>query len=150
MNTAIANAPARGTRRAARSSRGAALLVSLGAILYGVLAGCVSRGDWKATPAIAPQDLAAGRTLAMATVTTAAWPTDSWWQGYGDPQLDTLINESFVGSPSLEMAQARLRAAQAQATKARAAREPTTTIDAQVTKQRYPENGLYPPPFAGS
>ena len=126
------------------------LSVALGAMLYAVLAGCVSRGDWHATPAIAPQNLIANRTLANATVAPEAWPTDTWWTGYGDPQLDALIAESFEGSPSLEIAQARLRSAQSQATRAKAAREPTTTVDAQVTKQRFPENGLYPPPYAGS
>jgi NodT family efflux transporter outer membrane factor (OMF) lipoprotein len=126
------------------------LSVALGAMLYAVLAGCVSRGDWHATPAIAPQNLIANRTLANATVAIEAWPTDTWWTGYGDPQLDALIAESFEGSPSLEIAQARLRSAQSQATRAKAAREPTTTVDAQVTKQRFPENGLYPPPYAGS
>jgi NodT family efflux transporter outer membrane factor (OMF) lipoprotein len=126
------------------------LSVALGAMLYAVLAGCVSRGDWHATPAIAPQNLIANRTLANAAVAPEAWPTDTWWTGYGDPQLDALIAESFEGSPSLEIAQARLRSAQSQATRAKAAREPTTTVDAQVTKQRFPENGLYPPPYAGS
>ena len=124
--------------------------VALGAMLYAVLAGCVARGDWHATPAIAPQNLIANRTLASATVAPEAWPTDTWWTGYGDPQLDALVAESFEGSPSLEIAQARLRSAQSQATRAKAAREPTTTVDAQITKQRFPENGLYPPPYAGS
>jgi NodT family efflux transporter outer membrane factor (OMF) lipoprotein len=126
------------------------LSVAPGAMLYAVLAGCVSRGDWHATPAIAPQNLIASRTLANATVTPEAWPTDTWWSGYGDPELDALVAESFDGSPSLEIAQARLRAAQSQATRAKAALRPTTTVDAEVTKQRYPENGLYPPPYAGS
>src|SRR5690348_4157676 len=107
-----------------------ALLVILGAISYAALAGCVSRGDWHATPAIAPQNLIANRSLAGATVTPQAWPTDTWWTGYGDPQLTALIEESFMGSPSLEIAQARLRAAQSQATRAKAARLPTTTVDA--------------------
>ena len=124
--------------------------IALGAMLGVVLAGCVSTGDWHAAPAIAPQNLVASRTLANATVSPAAWPTDTWWSAYGDPQLDALITESFQGSPSLEIAQARLRAAQSQATQAKAARLPTTSVDAQVTKQRYPENGLYPPPFAGN
>ena len=127
-----------------------ALLVSLSAIAYVALAGCVSRGDWHATPAIAPQNLIANRSLAGAAVTPQAWPTDTWWTGYGDSQLAALIEESFMGSPSLEIAQARLRAAQSQATSARAARFPTTTVDAEVTRQKSPEHGLYPPPYAGS
>jgi NodT family efflux transporter outer membrane factor (OMF) lipoprotein len=115
-----------------------------------LLAGCVSRGDWHAAASIAPESLAAKRTLANAPVTPTAWPTDTWWTGYGDPQLDALIKEAFAGSPSLEMAQARLRAAQSQATRARAARAPSSAVDAEVTRQRYPQNGLYPPPYAGS
>ena len=129
--------------------RAAAALV-LGAMASVVLAGCVARGNWHATPAIAPQNLIASRTLANATVTADAWPTDTWWTGYGDPQLNTLITESFEGSPSLEIAQARLRAAQAQSVRAKAARLPSTSVDAQVTRQRFPENGLYPAPLAGS
>jgi NodT family efflux transporter outer membrane factor (OMF) lipoprotein len=120
------------------------------AAIVAALTGCVERGDWHATPAIAPQNLIASRTLAGATVDAKAWPTDTWWTGYGDPQLDNLIEESFMGSPSLEIAQARLRAAQSQVTRTKAARLPLTSIDAQVEKQRYAENGLYPPPYAGS
>jgi NodT family efflux transporter outer membrane factor (OMF) lipoprotein len=127
-----------------------ALLASVGAMSFAALAGCVSRGDWHATPAIAPQNLIASRSLAHAPVSPQAWPTDSWWTGYADPQLNALIDESFMGSPSLEIAQARLRAAQSEATRAKAARLPTTTVDAEVTKQRYPEHGVYPPPYAGS
>jgi NodT family efflux transporter outer membrane factor (OMF) lipoprotein len=124
--------------------------LTLGATLSVVLAGCVERGDWHATPAIAPQNLIANRTLANASVNPIAWPTDTWWTGYGDPQLDALITESFEGSPSLEIAQARLRAAESQAVRAKAARLPSTSVDAQVTRQRFPENGLYPPPYAGN
>jgi NodT family efflux transporter outer membrane factor (OMF) lipoprotein len=124
--------------------------VLLGSVLGMLLAACVSRGDWHATPAVAPENLIAKRTLASAAVSPAAWPTDTWWSGYGDPQLDTLIDEAFAGSPSLEIAQARLRAAQAQATRTRAARAPTAAVDGEVTRQRFPENGIYPPPFAGS
>jgi len=124
--------------------------LALGAMISFVLAGCVERGDWHATPAIAPQNLIASRILADVRVKPDNWPTETWWTGYGDPQLDALITESFEGSPSLEIAQARLRAAQAQSIRAKAARLPTTSVDAQVTKQRFPENGLYPPPLAGS
>jgi NodT family efflux transporter outer membrane factor (OMF) lipoprotein len=115
-----------------------------------LLAGCVSRGDWHAMPTVAPENLVAKRTLANAPVNPSAWPTDRWWSSYGDPQLDTLIKEAFAGNPSLELAQARLRAAQSQTTRARAARLPSTVVDGEVTKQRFPQHGLYPPPYAGS
>src|SRR5271166_4851319 len=44
----------------------------------------------------------------------AAWPGNGWWHTYGDPQLDTLIEEALRGSPDIDLAQARLHAAMAQ------------------------------------
>ncbi|HVH83326.1 MAG TPA: efflux transporter outer membrane subunit, partial [Steroidobacteraceae bacterium] len=113
------------------------------------LSGCVDRGGWKATPEIAPAQLTAARTLAATPVDAAAWPADGWWHGYGDPQLDALVAEAIAGSPSLTAAEARLRAAQGQALAVGALKLPNVALDAEVTRQRYPENGLYPPPFAG-
>jgi NodT family efflux transporter outer membrane factor (OMF) lipoprotein len=149
MNTRIEKAFVAGAD-ATRETRWRAVLAALGAAMHVLLAGCVSRGEWHATPAIAPQSLAASRTLADATISSDAWPTDAWWSGYGDPQLNTLIDESFTGSPSLEIAQARLRAAQAEVTRAKGVRAPSTVVDAEVTRQRYPENGFIPPPYAGN
>ena len=60
------------------------------------------------------------------------------------------MNEAIQGSPFLTTAEARLRAAQAQAVAARGARLPSVALDAEATRQRYPEHYLYPPPFAGS
>ena len=120
------------------------------AVLGLSLAGCVDRGDWKPAPQLAPQSLKAERTLAGSNLDPAAWPADGWWRSYGDAQLDALVGEALAGSPTLEIAQARLRAAQAQAISAGAARLPSTALDAEATRQRYPEHGLYPPPFAGS
>lgn len=114
------------------------------------LAGCVDRGDWKATPKVEPNSLSAEHTLQGTKLDAAAWPTDQWWRGYGDPQLDALVDEALAGSPSLEIAQARLRAAQAQAVSAGAARAPAVAANGELTRQRYPEHGLYPPPYAGS
>ena len=127
-----------------RSYRAAALSIAV------ALSGCVDRGGWKPAPQLAPETLTAQHTLADAKLDPAAWPADGWWRGYGDPQLDALVDEALAGSPSLQIAEARLRAAQAQALNAGATRLPAVSLDAEATRQRYPENGLYPPPFAGS
>ena len=148
MQTEITSAGARDRMRAASLARQSAMF--LGAASCLALAGCVARGNWKAGKPLAPAGVAASRTLASAQVDAAAWPADSWWRRYGDPQLDGLVGEALAGSPSLEIAQARLRAAQAVATRAGGARQPSMTVDAEVNRQRYPEHGLYPPPFAGS
>ncbi len=122
----------------------------LAPLLALALAGCVDRGGWQPTPQLAPQKLALGRTVADAQLEPSAWPAEDWWRRYGDVQLDAVIDEALAGSPSLATAQARLRAAQGRAVAARAARLPTTTVSAQATRQRYPEDYLFPPPFGGS
>jgi NodT family efflux transporter outer membrane factor (OMF) lipoprotein len=125
-------------------------ILLLAPVLAMTLGGCVDRGGWQPTPQLAPQALGLSHTAADAQIEPSAWPADGWWRRYGDAQLDALVDEALAGSPSLATAQARLRAAQGRAIAARAARLPTTTVDAQATRQRYPENYIYPPPLAGN
>jgi NodT family efflux transporter outer membrane factor (OMF) lipoprotein len=122
----------------------------LGTALAAALCGCVDAGGWKAAPQLAPAQLTAEHTLSGAPVDAAAWPGDGWWHGYGDPQLDALIAEAIAGSPSLTGAEARLRSAQGQALAVGALKLPNVSLDAQATRQRYPENYIYPPPYAGN
>src|SRR5213080_1386608 len=126
------------------------LPVVLPLALAATLAGCVERGGWKSAPRLEPRSLTASQALAGAKIDAAAWPAEGWWRGLGDPQLDALVDEALAGSPSLEVAQARLRAAQGDAIAAGAARLPAGALDAETTRQRYPEHGLFPPPYAGS
>jgi NodT family efflux transporter outer membrane factor (OMF) lipoprotein len=128
-------------------NRCSALILSVAAA---ATAGCVDRGDWKPAPQLAPPTLSTEHTLASASVAASAWPADGWWRAYGDAQLDELVQQALAGSPSLEIAQARLRAAQGQALAAHAARLPQASVNASVERQRFPENGLYPPPYGGS
>jgi NodT family efflux transporter outer membrane factor (OMF) lipoprotein len=114
------------------------------------LAACVDRGGWKPAPQLSAQAVSASRTLGDARVQPAAWPGDGWWHAYGDPQLDALVDEALRGNPSLQTAEARLRAAQGQAVAARATRLPTVALDGSIERQRFPVNGLYPPPYGGS
>src|SRR5581483_55152 len=53
-------------------------------------------------------------------------------------------------SPSVRVADARVRKALAAAGVANAARAPQITGSADVTRQRFPEHGLVPPPFGGT
>ncbi|MDE2136028.1 MAG: efflux transporter outer membrane subunit [Gammaproteobacteria bacterium] len=133
-----------------KSRSSSILSASVGAALAAVLAGCVDRGGWHAAAQVAPAQLSAAQALAPAAIDTAAWPAEGWWRAYGDPQLDQLVDEALAGSPSLTVAEARLRAAQAQALATGALQLPGVALDAQAQRQRYPENGLYPPPFAGN
>jgi NodT family efflux transporter outer membrane factor (OMF) lipoprotein len=126
------------------------LAFALALMSCALVAGCIHDRDWHAPGPVAASSLATERTLATAQINEDAWPDDNWWHAYGDPQLDALMTEALAGSPSLRIAQARLRQAQAVATSASAARFPNTTVDAEATRQRYSANSIYPPPFAGN
>jgi NodT family efflux transporter outer membrane factor (OMF) lipoprotein len=75
---------------------------------------------------------------------------DTWWEACGDPRLAGLIAQALAGSPTIQVAQARLQRAQAQEMLVSGAELPQVQLTGQVDRQRFPEHGLYPPPVAGS
>jgi NodT family efflux transporter outer membrane factor (OMF) lipoprotein len=62
------------------------------------------------------------------TAPAVAWPADSWWRAFGDPQLDALIDEALKGSPDLALAAARLHRADAMVTEVRGVSTPGVTV----------------------
>ncbi|MFG6449352.1 efflux transporter outer membrane subunit [Roseateles sp. BYS180W] len=74
----------------------------------------------------------------------------AWWTRYQDPQLNALMQRALAQSPSLAQARARVQRAAALVEGARASELPLIGAGVDVTRQRYPEHGLYPPPLAGS
>lgn len=75
---------------------------------------------------------------------------EAWWQDFGDPQLDALIERALAHNPSLAEALARVDAAQAQAYAAGAGNLPSGSIDGEAVRQRLSETFYIPPPYAGS
>ena len=57
-----------------------------------------------------PEDLASATSLAAPA---APWPSDRWWDDFGDPQLNGLIEEGLVSATDLRVAQARFARAEA-------------------------------------
>jgi NodT family efflux transporter outer membrane factor (OMF) lipoprotein len=123
---------------------------ALTTILALALAACASPGERVVPPAqeTAPRALAASRSLAGAPA--GEWPAEHWWSAFGDPQLEALIDEALGASPTLAIASARIRRAQAlvDAAVAKGGYDLTGALD--VTRQRFTETGIYPPPLAGS
>jgi NodT family efflux transporter outer membrane factor (OMF) lipoprotein len=78
------------------------------------------------------------------------WPDSSWANAIGGAPLQALINEALTGNPSLQAAAARLAAMQAIAETTGAAARPVASVGLNSTYQRFTENGLVPPPLAGS
>jgi NodT family efflux transporter outer membrane factor (OMF) lipoprotein len=104
-----------------------------------ILAGCAPRGAMLAAPRSA-RALATAQSFASPV---AAWPDTRWWTAYGDPQLDTLIDEALANSPDVAAALVRIRAAAAIVEQAGAVRTPSVTLNGQATldKQSY-NNGI--------
>ena len=108
------------------------------------LAGCANPGG------IHPTHTLTDTTALGATATQVAWPTAHWWSDYGDAELDRLVEQALAGQPTLKTAQARLQLARASVDAAGAARYPRLDGEADLTDQRFSENGIFPPPLAGS
>src|SRR4051812_10658936 len=79
-----------------------------------VLAGCADMGHIAPESHVLPANaLAAGAAIRAAVTETAAWPKDAWWKAFGDPQLDRLMTAALADNPSLKVAAARVRQAEA-------------------------------------
>ena len=66
------------------------------------------------------------------------------------PAAGRLIERALADAPSMQLARARLRQAVAVGEQAGAALLPGAALNADVTRQRYSEHGMVPPPMAGS
>jgi len=116
-----------------------------------LIAGCADMQGLSTRSSLNGADrLAAAKSLVGAPVSPAAWPTGDWWKQFRDPQLDQLIDEALAGSPTLKVAEARTRKALAAADVSRAALYPQVNADLEMTRERFPENGLVPPPTGGT
>jgi NodT family efflux transporter outer membrane factor (OMF) lipoprotein len=131
------------------SARTALAAVAVSAVT--LIAGCASTNGL--APTASPRDanaLAAQRSLRDAHAADAAWPARDWWKALDDAQLDALIDEAVRDSPTLKVAAARTRKAIAAADAAAAPLSPRIDGSASSTRERFPNNGLTPPPLGGS
>ncbi len=117
-------------------------LTTLAAAL--LLAGCANMAG------IEPQaKLRESASLNLDAGAPASVPAQ-WWRGFGDAQLDQLVERALADNPNLRVAQARLARAQAVSEVAGAALLPQVNGSFDATTQRYTKNGMIPPPLAGA
>lgn len=119
-------------------SLAAALLLAL------PLAGCVQAPS--TTPSqseIVPGSLGLGDAPAPALQT-------GWWKEFHDPQLDRLVDQMLAKNPTLQGALARIRAAEAEVSSARALQYPNINIDGTDTLQLVSKEFVYPTRFGGT
>lgn len=96
-----------------------------------VLTGCATvRPD----PAELPFSLPEGFTTAGSE--TRYTPSERWWSGFGDSQLDGFVDTALLDNPGLAQAIARTRIAEAQARLQGADRLPEIGIGLGATRQR--------------
>ncbi|WP_395647705.1 efflux transporter outer membrane subunit [Terricaulis sp.] len=88
-----------------------------------MLVACATPPDLGARPEMAAPDRYDSVQSFAAPV--ADWPSDRWWQAYGDPALNALIEEALADSPTLAAAAARMRQAQAGAQQTGSSRYPS-------------------------
>ncbi|WP_087658444.1 efflux transporter outer membrane subunit [Caballeronia terrestris] len=124
-------------------TKGAIAIAALTVIL--TIAGCASTGN------VAPEDtlreasmLDAGAAIRAADG-EAGWPSGLWWRVYGDSQLDAWIDRANAGNPTLAIAAARVREANALVGVARSALAPHVDGSLSVTRKGWPENAYYGP-----
>jgi NodT family efflux transporter outer membrane factor (OMF) lipoprotein len=109
-----------------------------------VLAGCAN------LKGIEPQAQLREPAVPNASAQTVAAVPAQWWREFGDAQLDALVEQALRDNPNLGVARARLRRAQAAVEGVRGTDGPQVTGQLDLLRQRYTENGLVPPPLAGS
>lgn len=95
------------------------------------------------------QQTTRAQDLRLSEAPSLALPAQ-WWQSLGDPALDALVTTALQGSPSMATAQLRWQRMQALSGVARAASSVQTSAGADLTRQRFSANGLYPRPIAGN
>ncbi|WP_295986964.1 efflux transporter outer membrane subunit [uncultured Variovorax sp.] len=118
------------------------------ALLVAALAGCA---DMSGIGSQAKLRDAASLGIAPDSAAVPASRLDSqWWLAFGDPQLNSLIEQAVAGNPNLQVAQARLARAQASADIAGAALKPQVKADLDLNRQKFNSNYIYPAPLGGS
>jgi len=114
-----------------------------------VLAGCAGMGNIQPQSHTLPANsLKSGAAISAAA--PVAWPTEAWWEALGDAQLNRLVTVAVADSPTLKVAEARVRQADAIAGVARAATLPRVDATASTDRERYSAHSTVPAPLAGN
>lgn len=126
--------------------RGAALPVAAAVLV--LLAGCADMSGIASQSKLRDAD---SLGLKAAPFSTGISAVDArWWAGFGDAQLDALVDEALAGSPNIAAARARLSRAQAAIATAESADKPQINASLDATRQKFSANYIYPSPLGGS
>ncbi|EHM45041.1 MAG: multidrug resistance outer membrane protein MdtQ [Yokenella regensburgei] len=108
-----------------------------------LLSGCAPSHDIGAAP---KQQTPASRVdTALPAALQNGWPQSEWWREYHDPQLDALIDQALRHSPDMQVAQQRIKLAEAQARMAQSSLGPEVDFSANIERQKMSAEGLMGP-----
>ncbi|HEY8024649.1 MAG TPA: efflux transporter outer membrane subunit [Burkholderiaceae bacterium] len=140
MNAFLSHLPARSP-----SLRRSSVIAACAAVV--LLGGCANfKGIESSARLASPSQFSTGQTLPGQG---GQWPAQDWATAIGGKPLQDLIDEAVAANPGLQVAAARVNGARAVAEGAKAASSATVGAGFNDTYQRFTENGLIPPPYAG-
>ena len=116
------------------------IVLGIGCALF--FGGCawIPKGDQPAQYLEAPEMT---ETLAEVTSRLQNWPEDRWWEQFGNPELNGLIEQSLNDNPGLKHAAARLRQATSLVKVEGARLLPFLEADASLTYERISQHGVF-------
>jgi NodT family efflux transporter outer membrane factor (OMF) lipoprotein len=124
-----------------RPSLASCLLAAVG------LAGCAVGPDYKETAPHVPERWLAAEAMpleASAAKTAGAKTLKRWWQSFGDPELDRLMEQALAGNLDIKIALARIDQARAERRGTRAELFPKVDIAAGAQRNENPFPGFAP------
>lgn len=107
------------------------------------LAGCAPSHDIGNPPQ--QQTPASHVSMDLPAAVKNGWPQSNWWQDYHDPQLNSLIQRALVNAPDMQIAEQRIKLAEAQARMSQANLGPEMDFSANVERQKMSAEGLMGP-----
>ena len=111
--------------------------------LFIALAGCAPSHDIGAP---AKQQVPASTVSAdLPAAVQNGWPQSNWWQDYHDAQLNSLITRALANSPDMQIADHRIKLAEAQARMSQADLGPEVDFGGNVERQKMSSEGLMGP-----
>jgi len=105
--------------------------------------------DWS-SPKSALQDRLQSVLSAKAPTQADQLHSANWWELLGNPELSALVSKALAQNPSLSLAKTRIEKAQSLAGLSRSATLVQVDVGLEVSRQLYSQNGIFPPPIAGS
>ncbi|SQC34078.1 multidrug resistance outer membrane protein MdtQ [Kluyvera cryocrescens] len=107
------------------------------------LAGCAPSHDIGAP---AKQQVPASNvSMELPAAVQHGWPQSNWWQDYHDAQLNSLMSRALANAPDMQIADQRIKLAEAQARMSQADLGPELDFGADVERQKMSAEGLMGP-----